>query len=95
MYVGIYLSNLLKVGVPNCGGEWLGVDLSMDNRRTCLREDLEFMFKFINHSRCNSQQNWGNQYDRITTRRISTLMMILKKATKFTRKVAMGTFWIS
>ena len=81
MYVGLYVSNLLKVGVPNCSGEWLGGDLNKDIRRTCLRKCLDYMFKFINHSRCYNQHNWGNIYNHVTTHRISTLMMdmILKK----------------
>lgn len=61
------MSIFLKVGVLNCSGEWLGVDLSMDTTRTSLKKYLDHMRIFINHFRCNSQHNWGNLYDHITT----------------------------
>ena len=57
---GLYVNNLLTVGLPNCSGEWLGVDISIDTRRSCLKKYLDYMLKFTIHSRCNSQHDWGN-----------------------------------
>ena len=51
--------------------EWLGVDLRMDTKKTCV--EREYSIEFINHCRQNSQLDWGDLYNHLLTQRIFTL----------------------
>ena len=39
---------------------WLGVDLRMDIKKTCVLEDvaLDYMLKYVDYSKLSDQFNW-------------------------------------
>ena len=61
---------------PKCGhlylsGVWLGVDLRMDTTK----EIGVSAQNMLNHSRLNSQHNWGGLYDHSMSMRIFTVIV--------------------
>jgi len=52
---------------------WLGVDVRMDAKKTCVYERLCYMLRTVNHSRLNSRHIWGSLHGRIMALALLTL----------------------
>ena len=76
----------------NC--EWLGTDLRMDTKKTCV--EREYFIKFIKHSRQSSQPNWGDLYNHLLTWRIIAFdnEYDIQTCSKITRKVDIEIIWL-
>ena len=53
---------------------WLGMAPITDTKKTWVLKRLDYMLKIYNHSRFNSQHNWGNLYDHLMSTSIFTLV---------------------
>ena len=51
--------NMILKGQLYLSSVWLGVDLRMAPNRRVLKRDWIACLKFVNHSRCNSEHDWG------------------------------------
>ena len=98
-FAGLKLSRPVMVTFPNWTAmfEWCVVSCGCKNalkKDLCWRE-IGLCAENVNHSRLNSQDNWGDLYDYLMSTRIFTLTMskIFIWAPKVIRNITMATIW--
>ena len=82
------VTNLI-LDVLYSSGMWLDLAPKTDTKKDiCLKKDWTMRSKYDNHSKLNSQHNWGNLFDHALNTRMSTLIMskIFIRAPKIMKK---------